>query len=177
VLGVGLIQRGVSGRIEVYAALGINESEAGVPGNRGIKIERIVDIHVPRERVFAYWRDLGNLPQFMRHVKQVRVTGERHSHWVVRGPAGVSFEWDAEIVNEHTNELISWQSLPGADVENAGTVRFEDLPDGGTRLRVILEFYPPAGEVGAAVAKIFGQSPEHQIEEDLNRFRGLMERA
>jgi uncharacterized membrane protein len=169
-LGGALVYRGVTGRSELYAALDVNSRDRGVPGNRGIKVERIIDIQVPRSTVFQYWRNLGNLPEFMKHVKRVRVSDDKHSHWVVQGPAGMSLDWDAEIVNEHENELISWQSLPGADVENAGSVRFEDLPGGGTRLRVVLEFYPPAGELGAAVAKLLGESPEQQLQEDLTHF-------
>ncbi len=112
----------------------------------------------------------------MSHVQEVRVTDPTHSHWIVSGPAGTSVEWDAEVYNEKENELIAWRSLEGADVDNAGSVRFESAPDGrGTLVRVSVKYDPPAGVVGATVAKLFGENPEQQIDEDLRRFKQVME--
>ena len=74
------------------------------------------------------------------------------------------------------NRLIAWQSQPGADVASAGTVRFEPAAAGrGTEVRVNLDYNPPAGVVGATIAKLFGEEPQIQIAEDLRRFKNLME--
>ena len=81
----------------------------------------------------------------------------KHSHWVAEGPGGRSqYQWDAEIINEVQDELIAWKSLPGSEVDSAGSVRFNDAPGGrGTEIRVELQYNPPAGIVGAWVARFF----------------------
>jgi uncharacterized membrane protein len=104
------------------------------------------------------------------------VIDERRSHWAVKGPAGRTVEWDAEIINDEPNALIAWRSLDGADVDNAGSVRFVPGPEGrGTQVRVVIDYIPPAGFVGKWVATLFGANPEHEILEDLRSFKRLME--
>jgi uncharacterized membrane protein len=112
----------------------------------------------------------------MQSLQSVRILDERTSHWVVNGPGGRTLEWDAEIVNEHPGEMISWQTLPGADVQSAGTVRFVSAERGmATNVRVILEFHPPIGAVGASIARFIGHDPATQLEQDLTRLKYLME--
>ncbi|HYC31071.1 MAG TPA: SRPBCC family protein, partial [Gemmatimonadales bacterium] len=111
------------------------------------------------------------------HLESVRVMDERRSHWVAKGPAGSRIEWDAEIHNELPNELIAWRSLPGAEVDHAGSVHFEPSAAGGTEVRVILRYDPPGGKAGAAVARLFGEEPSQQVAEDLRRFKQVMEAA
>jgi uncharacterized membrane protein len=112
----------------------------------------------------------------MPHLQSVTVTDDRRSHWVTSGPAGKTVEWDAEIVDERPDELIRWQSLPGAQVANRGEVRFVPAPgDKGTEVRVSLEYSPPAGALGATIAQIFGQGPDRQVREAVRRFKSIME--
>lgn len=112
----------------------------------------------------------------MTHLQSVRAMGGNRLHWVVVGPAGIAAEWDAEIINEKQNELIAWRSLPGSQVDTAGSVHFQRMPDGrGTEVKVNLKYNPPAGSFGAALARVFGPAPENQIEEDLQHFKQIME--
>jgi uncharacterized membrane protein len=135
-----------------------------------------VTINKPAEEVFAFWRNFENLPRFMRHLESVTTEGSTRSHWVARAPAGRRVAWDAEIVEERPNELIAWRSLDDADIRNAGVVEFERAPGGrGTTIRVSLSYAPPGGKVAAAVAKLFGEEPGQQIEEDLRRLKQLLE--
>lgn len=125
---------------------------------------------------YAFWREFENLPKFMTHLESVRNLSETRSHWVVKAPAGRTVEWDAEITEDRPDEAIGWKSAEGADVENSGTVRFEPGPAGrGTVVRVRLRYRPPAGALGAAVAKLFGEEPRQQAQEDLRRFKRVME--
>lgn len=143
---------------------------------RTIEVDKSVTIDKPREEVFRFWRNLESLPRFMKHLDSVRATGDRRSHWVAKAPAGMTVEWDAEIIAEEENELIGWRSLEKAEVENAGTVRFREVPGGrGTEVHVSLRYNPPAGAIGAAFARLFGEAPEQQIEEDLRRLKQIME--
>jgi uncharacterized membrane protein len=182
-LGGSLLSRAVSGRCAVNRALGRNTAKgdrvspvASVDRGEGIKVEHTITVNRPREEVYHFWRQLENLPRFMDHLESVTVIDENHSHWVAKAPAGTKVEWDASIHNEIENELIAWRSLPGSDIANAGSVHFTPAGN-GTEVRVVLSYDPPAGKVGAAVAKLLGEEPEQQVEEDLRRFKQVMEAA
>jgi len=72
--------------------------------------------------------------------------------------------------------MIAWRSQPGADVDNAGSVTFKPATIGrGTEVRVELSYAPPAGKVGATVAKLLGEDPKRQLDDDLRHFKQLME--
>ncbi|HEY9875425.1 MAG TPA: SRPBCC family protein, partial [Candidatus Obscuribacterales bacterium] len=128
------------------------------------------------EELYRFWHNFENLPTFMKHLKYVRVIDNRRSHWIANAPMGASVEWDADIVNDQENKLIAWASVEGADVDNSGFVRFTPVPHGrGTEVKVVIEYNPPGGAVGAAIAKLFGEEPEQQAGDDLHRFKQLME--
>ena len=182
-VGGTLIARGSTGHCYMYDALGVNTSGAetgnplvSVTAGHGVKVEKSVTVNRPPEEVYRFWRDFQNLPRFMNHLESVSDLGGGRSHWVAKAPAGKTVEWDAEVYNEKENELIAWRSLEGADVDNAGSVRFEPAPEGrGTIVRVTLKYDPPAGKLGSLVAKLWGEEPSQQIEEDLRRFKQVME--
>jgi uncharacterized membrane protein len=180
-LGGGLIYRGVTGHCNAYQKLGINTMRrknpaASVQHGEGIKIEESVIVNKSPEELYRFWRNFESLPSFMKHLESVRKIDDRRSHWVAKAPAGTALEWDAEIINEKENELIAWRSLEGADIPNAGSVRFERAPGGrGTEVKVALNYDPMGGKLGVAIAKLFGEEPEQQIKEDLCRFKQLME--
>jgi uncharacterized membrane protein len=135
-----------------------------------------ITIRRPTEEVYGYFRDLARLPSFMWHLESVQVTGDRRSHWVAKAPAGRTVEWDAEIVEEVPNQVIAWRSLPGADVENSGSVRFSSAPgDQGTEVEAELEYAPPGGPLGVIVAKLFGEEPSQQMKDDLRRLKQVLE--
>jgi len=128
------------------------------------------------EEAYSYWRDFENLPRFMHHIETVTVQDNRRSRWVAIGPIGARVHWDAEIVDERVNERISWRSLPGSDVYVEGSVEFHRAPaDRGTLVTAHIRYEPPAGALGAAVAKIFGKDPNFLMRRDLSRFKALVE--
>ncbi len=184
-VGGALVHRGATGHCNLYEAAGINTAQGGglrsgrnvsVPAERGIKVEKSITINREPAELYQFWHNFENLPRFMNHLESVHVTGEGRSHWVAKAPAGTSVEWDAVTYNEKENELIAWRTLEGADVSSAGSVHFESAPGGrGTIVRVSLKYDPPGGVIGAAIAKLFGENPEQQIDEDLRRFKQLME--
>jgi len=180
-VGGVLIHRGLTGQCALYDALGVSTAEAmgsraSVAAGHGVKVEKSFTVNRSPEELYRYWRAFENLPTFMRHLQRVTVLDERRSHWVARAPLGKNVEWDAEIIGDEAGQLIAWRSLENADVDNAGSVHFTEAPAGrGTVLKVVLKYDPPAGSVGAALAKLFGEAPEQQIDEDLRRFKQLME--
>lgn len=133
-----------------------------------------VIINQPPERLYRFWRKLENLPRFMNHIKSVTILDQKRSHWVVAAPIGDTVEWDAEIIEDKENETIVWKSLEGADVDNTGSVSFAPAA-GGTEVKVALAYKPPGGALGAAFAAFFGENPQQQLQEDLDRFKLLME--
>jgi uncharacterized membrane protein len=179
--GGSLIYRGVTGHCHTYQALGINTATtaqspvASVPHGQGIKVRQSVTIAKPPAELYRFWRNFENLPRFMNNLEAVTVLDSQRSHWVTQAPLGTKVEWDAEIVNDVEDELIAWRSLPGADIGNAGSVRFKPAPNGGAEVQVTLEYDPPAGELGAALARFLGEDPERQVEEDLQRFKRAIE--
>lgn len=186
--GAALLYRGTTGHCDIYAALGIDRAQAGprvsadsrsdtrqrLSGARGILVEESVTINRPLAEVFRFWRDFENLPRFMKHLTEVSNREAGISHWIAKGPAGTSVEWDARIINEVENKLIGWQSLEESMVATAGSVHFDES-DRGTRVRVRMQYDPPAGKLGAAIAWLFGEEPSIQVHEDLRRLKQLLE--
>lgn len=170
--GVALLYRGLRGHCAVFRALGLDRAtdEQGRRGNLGVKVEREASIEESAEKIYGFWRDFRNLPLIMPNVESVTVQSDTRSHWIVKGPIGTRFEWDAEIINDKPHELIAWRTA-GSLVEHAGSVRFEAKPEGGTLVRVSLQYHPPGGELTHMVAALFGEDPGVRIEEDLTRLK------
>lgn len=177
VTGGSLIWRGMTGHCATYQALGVDRSGASAaPSSNNIDVRQSVTINRSPEELYQFWRNFENLPQFMNHLQSVATIDTTRSHWVAKAPVGTNVAWDAEIISEQENESIAWRSLPDADVPNSGAVRFVPAPHGrGTEVHVTIGYHPPAGALGAAVAKLFGEEPNQQVEEDLRRFKRLME--
>ncbi|MFL5629319.1 MAG: SRPBCC family protein [Ktedonobacteraceae bacterium] len=180
--GGSFVCRALTGHSYVYQALGFNTAAqnkrpgVSVGHGKGIKVERAVTINKPRVELYRYWRNFENLPNFMQHLKSVKVIDDMRSHWVAKGPLGATVEWDAQIINKRENELIAWRSVGNADIDNAGSVHFTPAPDGrGTIVKVVLEYDPPAGRFGSLLAKLFGEDPDQQVREDLRHFKEIME--
>jgi uncharacterized membrane protein len=138
-------------------------------------VRRSFTVKRPLEEVYKFWRNLENLGRYSQHLESLTVRGKR-SHWVARAPAGKTVEWDSELVEEVPNELLAWRSLPGSEVPNEGIVWFAPAPgDRGTEVRVELRYDAPAGQPGAALAKMFGEEPDLQLRDDLRRLKQVLE--
>ena len=173
---VPLLYRGLTGHWPLHVNGADGDTRRALGGDRGIHVRESVRLERPVAEVYRYWRDLGTLPEFMSHLVRVTETSDRTSHWVAAGPAGLSVEWDAEIIDEDPNRLLAWRSLAGSDVQTAGSVHFDTVRDGrGTQVSVHLQFAPPAGKAGALVASLFGRNPTQTIREDLRHFKQLLE--
>jgi uncharacterized membrane protein len=141
-----------------------------------IKVEKTVTIQKSAAELYNYWHNFENLPTFMKHLKSVTVLDSNRSHWVVNAPLGAKIEWDAEIIKDEPDRLIAWASVENADVSNSGFVRFQPATgDRGTIVKVVIEYEPVGGAIASAIAKLFGEEPEQQIGDELNRFKQLME--
>ena len=177
-LGGVLAYRGLTGHCGLYKSLGVDTTGSDarpVEGNLGIKIDEAITVQATPERVYAVWRNFENLPKIMSHVERVEVLDGTRSRWHVKGPAGIPVPWEAEIINAKPNELIAWRTRGNPWVDHAGSVRFEPAGEGRTTVRVSLQYDPPAGKVGHALASVLGSDPATQIEQDLASFKRAME--
>lgn len=164
-LGGVLVYRGATGRWPMARAAG-----EPAPFRRAVTIAR-----EPAE-IYAFWRDFSNLPRFMRHLESVQVLDDRRSRWAAKAPLGTTAEWDAEITDDQEGRLISWRSLPGAAVQNEGTVRFLPAPGGrGTEVVVEMSYSPPLGAAGRLAARIAQEEPEQQVTDDLRHLKMIFE--
>ena len=126
--------------------------------------------------VYSFWKDPRNYAQFMDHIESVNPETSGKSRWKVTGPAGLTVEWDAEIVADTPNEMIRWRSNASSKVSNTGTVTFKPAAGNrGTVVKLEIEYKPKAGPIGAGIAKIFSAIPKTQLNKDLRRFKQLIE--
>ncbi len=169
ILGGYLFYRGQTGYDPLYEAFGISTSRV----LRKVKIEKTITINRRPEKVYRFWHNFENLPRFMEHVQSVKVYDDRRSHWAAMA-GGVSFEWDAEMIEDIPNERISWRSLANAEVENEGTVEFRRVPGDVTRLLFKASYALPGIE-GRVAAQMFRYISEKQLEKELNQFKNLIE--
>ena len=190
-LGLLLLSRGQSGQTRVLLGIGGALLLVGAVRGRGvggspqgllrapedtITISKAVTIGLPPEELYAFWRPLKSLPRFMDHLESVTLQGDGRSHWVAKGPAGSHVKWDAEMTEDVPGRRLAWRSLEGSQIHNEGQVDFRAAPgDRGTEVQVTLTYRPPAGRLGASVARLLGEEPAVQIGEDLRRLKRLLE--
>lgn len=171
-IGAGAVGLGLGA---VGATLLARSLMTGTGGRAAITIDKTINVNAPVDVLFNLWSNFENFPKFMSNVLEVTNLDDKRSHWKVAGPAGVPVEWDAEITKIVPNEMIVWRSVEGSTVENAGYVLFEPNEDGTTEVNVRLNYDPPAGAIGHAVAKAFGADPKTEMDEDLMRMKSLLE--
>lgn len=140
------------------------------------RVEKVIEIDAPIERVFDLFSDFENFPGWMRHIRDVHYSGRRYTRWTADAPLGTSVEWEAETTDFDPPHRIAWRSVRG-DVDTEGEVTFRETRRGTTLMHVVLGYQPPAGRLGALVASLFGKDPEQQLDEDLERFAEVAERA
>lgn len=166
-IGTGLLVRGVL-NAPWKRIVGLSS------GAHGIAIRKTIHLNVPVEKVYAFWRAFDTYPRFMSHVREIRRLDGGGLRWRVEGPGGAEFQWDADITSEKLNEELAWRSRPGSSVDNEGVVRFFRWGE-GTQVEIQMAYNPPAGVVGHAIAKLFGKDPKREIDDDLVRFKSLLE--
>lgn len=165
--GLVLTTRGVT-NLDTRTLLGLGSAENGIRANKAINISAPVD------EVYRFWRNFENFPLFMNHVKEISVRDDV-STWKVAGPAGSTVEFQSRLTQDIPNDSIAWETLPDSQVQSAGFVRFDENRDGSTRVTVQMDYVPPAGAVGHAVAQLFGVDPRQSMHEDLLRLKSLLE--
>lgn len=180
-IGASLLHRGWTGYCAAYDRLGINEHDAsqprpGVRAQHGQKVVASILIQRDRRDIYDFWRNLENLPRVIGHLQSVTAIDEKRSRWVAAAPLGQSLSWEAEIINDRPGELIAWQSLPGAQVDTAGSVHLNESASGtGTEVVVSLKYDPPGGQFTDRFAQLFGVSLEDHLRDGLLDLKRTLE--
>jgi uncharacterized membrane protein len=162
--------------LDLVCAQALTRTQSNGQRQTNQKATESVIVNKSPEEVYQFWHDFSNLPKFMKHLESVRTIGAGRSRWRVEGPGGAHVEWDAEIIADEPNRLIRWSSVAGSDLANSGAVHFQPGPAGrGTAVKVELQYYPPAGKVGALIAKVMGKGPSQMLYNDLRALKQIME--
>lgn len=170
--GSAMVYRAAKGYCPLYNKLGMDTTTDA----KRVLVETAVTLNKPREEVYAYWRNLANLPLFMKHLESVRELSDLHSVWNARIPGGLgNLEWKCEITSDVPNESIKWKSMPDSQIVNSGLVRFMDLDNGDTMIQVHIAYEAPAGNLGTGIAKLFTPALEKIIREDIKNFKRVIE--
>jgi uncharacterized membrane protein len=141
-----------------------------------VDLTATVTVTKPPQEVYGEWRQLENLPSFMAHLDSVTATGPRSSHWRATAPFGKTVEWDAQITDDVPGQRLAWRSADGGLIRNEGEVRFALAPNNhDTEVRVAIRYTQPAGKLGKAAARYFGEDPHQQLDDDLRRFKQVIE--
>jgi uncharacterized membrane protein len=162
--------------VDVYTAVRMTRSREPAGVDERDRVRGAVTVRRPRAEAYVFWQDFENLPSFMAHLESVVLVGDGRTRWVAIAPGGGRMRWDAEIIDFVPDELIAWRSVKGGDVDSEGVVRFVPAPGGrGTEVRLEMSYSAPGGRAGRMIARLFGADAEQQVDEDLRRFKQVME--
>ena len=169
-----MLYRGATGVCPVY-----NYLDKDTTDPEAINITEDIIVNAPVDKVYAFWRDLSNLPKFMSHLKSVTEISDGVSAWTANTPGGlIDLKWNAEITREEEGEYLGWQSVEGSMIDNAGKVEFSETLSGtGTEIHIEIDYFPPAGSVGRGITSLFNGMFEKMIREDIQNFKAYAEKA
>jgi uncharacterized membrane protein len=174
IISLILLKRGSTGYCEINNAIGRNSA---MKKANAMEAVATFTVNKSKEDVFAFWRNLSNLPAFMQHLDKVEIQDQQRSRWTAKLPGGIAtISWDAIIQEEEPNHVIAWSSLPGSTIDNAGEVRFTDAPaNAGTVVEARISYRLPAGDLGSVAGKLFNPLVEKMIKQDLRRLKSFLE--
>jgi len=166
-----MLFRGVSGYCPAYDL--VEKTGAGKSGN--VKITTSMTVNKPVSEVYNAWRTLTNLPLFMDHLHSVAEIDQHKSEWKAKIPGGLgTVSWQAEILMDEPNKLLSWHSMPGSTIDNSGKVKFTDNGT-STDVEVTISYHAPLGKAGEIAAKLFNPVFERMVTRDIENFKKYIE--
>ncbi|MCX2180578.1 SRPBCC family protein [Streptomyces sp. SKN60] len=135
-------------------------------------VQETIRVTAPLRTVYGQWTRFEEFPRFMEGVEEVRQLDDRLCHWRTR-VAGVTREFDTEIVDQLPDERISWRTV-SAGVKQKGVVSFRRLDDEHTRVSLAMEVEPQGiiEKAGDALGFL-----EERVRGDLQRFKRYVEES
>jgi uncharacterized membrane protein len=143
-------------------------------GRHAVVVQKTLHVAAPLEEVYDVWSRYENFPAFMANVREVRRSDGERAHWCVAGPLGLPVYFDTVESRRIANEQIAWKTVEGSPVAHAGTVRFDETPE-GTRVHLQMSYNPPGGALGHGLAVLLAADPRRTMHVDLIRLKSLLE--
>lgn len=172
IAGGAMLARGISGYCPVYDVA----EKSGKLRGANVNIRTSITVNRSVDDVYDFWRNLENLPLFMKHLSSVNEIDNLKSEWTAKGPGGIgSISWKAEILMDEPGRVLSWHSLPGSTVDNAGKVVFSEAGSNQTDLDVTISYHAPLGVAGQAAAKLLNPLFEKMVKSDIENFKNHIE--
>ncbi len=170
-----LLARAATGYCPIVARTrnGDSETKRRLGGARGSHLLAQTRIERPPDQVYAFWRDLDRLSAALPPLVSAAEVDDTRSEWSL----GDRARWTAEIINDEPGKVIGWQTLSGADIVSAGSVRFNEADGNATELVVHMQYSPPFGRLGASLAELFGKGATEIVEESLAAAKRAIESA
>ncbi|MFF8604206.1 SRPBCC family protein [Streptomyces sp. NPDC015232] len=133
-------------------------------------VQETIRVAAPLRAVYGRWTRFEDFPRFMEGVEEVRQVDDRLCHWRTR-VAGVTREFDTEIVDQLPDERISWRTV-GGEVKQKGVVSFQRLDEEHTRVSLAMDVEPQGivEKAGDALGFL-----EERVRGDLQRFKRYVE--
>jgi uncharacterized membrane protein len=170
-----LLYRAVSGHCPL-SSLFRGAANGGHASNINVRSQVVVNKRRPE--VYAFWRNMENLPLFMKHIDHIDVIDPMTSAWRMHLPAGMGdIRWESRIVKDIKDEEISWHSAEGATIENTAKINFSDTPGGATRIDVMVSYRAPMGVIGERIGRLLTPVFRDKIAADIHHFKHYIENA
>lgn len=177
-----LIARATAGYCPVTAAMSRPHLRSGdtrleLAGPRGTHLAQAVIIDASPEVVYRVWRDPRQLAQALPSSVSVHERDSRLWEWSI-GTSGTPdlATWTSEIIHDEPGKVLSWKTTEDSTIVSAGSVTFRELPGRrGTEVRVRMQYSPPLGKLGAAVARVAGQSADQFVHGYLRNIKRFIE--
>ncbi len=133
-------------------------------------------INKPADELYRMWQKIEDAPKYQERIREVRITGDKTSHWVMELPGGQTLEWDAEWTAQEEGKRLAWHTVGYTAVPSAGQVVFEPSANNrGTVVRVTQQFMLPGGKVGGLLGGLFSRTTGGFVKENLRHFKQLAE--
>lgn len=132
-------------------------------------IEKSIDVDVPVRTAYNQWTQFESFPRFLEGVESIDQPEHTLIHWVTRVGA-VTREFEAEIVEQRLDERLSWLML--TEPRHEGTVTFESLDSGRTRVNLRLDLAPcgVVQKTGSALNHV-----QRQVHRGMESFKEFIE--
>jgi uncharacterized membrane protein len=138
-----------------------------------IRIEESITIARPVAEVFAFYKDVRNLPRFLGDVVRVDPTGDRSSRWTVQGPFGIRVHW-ISVMTEIQEDAHIFYETSSRMLKTKWEIYFSQgkSPEETVVREVLIQ---PGGRIGKFVLATMGKHPAAEVHSNLQRLRQLIE--
>lgn len=92
-------------------------------------VSHYIEVNVPAQACYDWWRPLTRLPEIMSDVEKVEPidgSGDR-TRWTVHGPLGKTLNWDAKIAEDSPPHTIAWTTIDSSDPDVKAVDEFKSV--------------------------------------------------